>query len=146
MITTMQGRTIPDKSEGSHWHALQTMSNCEAKVATYLRALNVETFLPVFSRRRRIDRVKMINPSLIPGYVFCRWQNKLKNEALGAPGLAHRVAGIPLPIPDEEIDSLRRLVDSGQHVCGCPMVETGERVRLRSGSLKDPVGGSGKNQ
>ena len=78
MITTMQCSTIPDKSEGSHWYALHTMSNCEVKVATYLRALDVETFLPVFSRRKRIDRAKMIHRPLIPGYVFCRWPNKLK--------------------------------------------------------------------
>ena len=35
---------------------------------------------------------------------------------------------------------MRRLVDSGLNVCGCPIVKTGERVRLRSGPLKDLVG------
>jgi transcription antitermination factor NusG len=46
------------------------------------------------------------------------------------------VAGIPVPIPEEEIDSVRCLMESGLTLCGCPMLMTGERVRMRSGPLK----------
>jgi transcriptional antiterminator NusG len=82
--------------------------------------------------------VKTIRRPLFPGYLFGRWQKKLPSEALGALGLANIVAfaGLPMPIPEEEIDSVRRLVDSGLNVCGCPMLKTGERVRMRSGPLK----------
>ena len=31
---------------------------------------------------------------------------------------------------------MRRLVESGLSVCGCPMLKTGERVRMRNGPLK----------
>jgi len=126
-------------TEPSRWYALHTMSNCEAKVASYLRAFDVEAFLPDYPTRRQWnDRVKTIRLPLFPGYLFGRWQKKLNYEALGAPGLAQivAVAGVPVPIPEEEIDSVRRLVDSGLTVCGCPLLKTGQRVRMRSGPLK----------
>jgi len=139
MVTALQDSIIPRGREGLRWYALHTASNCEAMVATYLRAFDVEAFLPDYpSRRQWNDRVKTIRRPLFPGYLFGRWQTRLPSEALGAPGLAHIVAfaGVPMPIPEEEIDSVRRLVDSGLNVCGCPMLKTGERVRMRSGPLK----------
>jgi transcription antitermination factor NusG len=138
-LTTRQDRIIPKGKEGLHWYALHTASNCEARVANYLQAFDVEAFLPDYpSRRQWNDRVKTIRRPLFPGYLFCRLQNKLPSEAWCAPGLAHIVssAGVPAPIPEEEIDSVRRLVDSGLVVCGSPMLKTGERVRMRSGPLK----------
>lgn len=139
IITTGQDRIIPQDREGLHWYALHTASNCEAKVAKYLRAFDVEAFLPDYpSRRQWNDRVKTIRRPLFPGYLFCQLQNKLPSEAWCAPGLAHIVssAGVPAPIPEEEIDAVRRLVESGLVVCGFPMLKTGERVRMRSGPLK----------
>jgi transcription antitermination factor NusG len=126
-------------TDGLHWYALHTASNCEAKVANYLRAFNVEAFLPDYPNRRQWnDRVKTIRRPLFPGYLFCRLQSKLPSEAWSAPGLAHIVssAGVPVPIPEEEIDAVRRLLDSGLNVCGSPILRTGEWVRIRSGPLK----------
>jgi transcription antitermination factor NusG len=139
MTSTGQVYIPPEGSEGPRWYALHTMSNCEARVANYLRAFDVEAFLPDYpSRRQWNDRVKTIRRPLFPGYLFGRLQKGLPREALGAPGLAHIVgfAGVPEPIPEEEIASVRRLVDSGLNVCGCPMLKTGARVRMRNGPLK----------
>jgi transcription antitermination factor NusG len=139
MTSTGHVHIPPEGSEGPRWYALHTMSNCEARVANYLRAFDVEAFLPDYpSRRQWNDRVKTIRRPLFPGYLFGRLQKRLPSEALGAPGLAHIVgfAGVPVPIPEEEIDSVRRLVDSGLNVCGCPMLKTGARVRMRDGPLK----------
>jgi transcriptional antiterminator NusG len=139
MLTPGHDRIIPNDGQGLRWYALHTMSNCEARVATYIRAFGVEAFLPDYpSRRQWNDRVKTIRCPLFPGYLFARWEKKITIEALGAPGLAHvvGVAGVPVSIPKEEIDSVRRLMDSGLTVCGCPMLKTGERVRMRSGPLK----------
>ncbi|HEV8038951.1 MAG TPA: transcription termination/antitermination NusG family protein [Bryobacteraceae bacterium] len=133
------GRKSMIITDHSRWYALHTMSNCEARVANYLRAFDVEAFLPDYPTRRQWnDRVKTIRCPLFPGYLFGRWQKKLSHEALGAPGLAHivAVAGVPVPIPEDEIDSVRRLVDSGLTVCGCAMLKAGQRVRMRSGPLK----------
>ena len=139
MIATRQVPILEERREDSRWYALHTMSHCEAKVATYVRAFDVEIFLPDYpSRRQWNDRVKIIRCPLFPGYVFGRFQRKLPIQALGAPGLAHVVgfADGPVAIPDEEIQSVRRFVESGLNVCGCPMLKVGKRIRMRSGPLK----------
>jgi transcription termination/antitermination protein NusG len=139
MVASAQVRIDSRGSEDSLWYALHTRSHCEAKVANCFRAFDVEVFLPDYpSRRQWNDRVKVIRLPLFPGYLFSRFQKRLPSALLGAPGLAHIVgfADGPVPIPEEEIESVRRLVDSGLGVCGCPMVKTGRRVRVRSGPLK----------
>ncbi len=139
MIAPGHVRMIPERGEDSRWYALHTMSHCEAKVASYFRAFDIEVFLPDYpSRQQWNDRVKMIRRPLFPGYLFGRFQKKLPSEALGAPGLVHIVgfADGPVPIPEEEIESVRRLVNSGLNVCGWPMLKTGQRVRVRRGPLK----------
>lgn len=139
MLTAGQVHITPGSSENSCWYALHTMSHCEAKVAGYFRAFDIEVFLPDYpSRRQWNDRVKMIRRPLFPGYLFGRFEKKLPSEALGAPGLVHIVgfADGPVPIPEEQIESVRRLVESGLNVCGWPMLKTGERVRVSKGPLK----------
>jgi transcription antitermination factor NusG len=119
------------------------MSHCESKVAAHLKAVGVEVFLPDYaSRRQWCDRVKVIRSPLFPGYLFGRFQRKPSGEALAAPGLAHIVgfADGPAPIPDEEIESVQRMVQSGLNLCGCPMLKSGRRVRIRSGPLKGVEG------
>jgi transcription termination/antitermination protein NusG len=137
---TARQAPLPEKrSMDSRWYALHTMSHCEAKVAAYVRSVGVEIFLPDYpSRRQWNDRVKIIRCPLFPGYVFGRFHGKVPTQALSAPGLAHIVgfADGPVAIPDEEIQSVRRLVESGLNVCGCPMLKIGKRIRMRSGPLK----------
>jgi transcription antitermination factor NusG len=114
------------------------MSYCESKVACYLNAVGVEVFLPDYpSRRQWHDRVKISRQPLFPGYLFCRFREKLPNVALGAPGLVNIVgfADGPAAISDVEIESVRRLVVSGLTVYGCPLLKIGKRVRVRSGPL-----------
>jgi transcription antitermination factor NusG len=82
--------------------------------------------------------VKVLRRPLFPGYLFGRFHGKLPATALGAPGLAHVVgfADGPAPIPDEEIEAVRRVVDSGLNVCGSAILSVGKRVRVRSGPLR----------
>jgi transcriptional antiterminator NusG len=143
MVATVPLSNFPEGSEVSRWYALHTMSYCEAKVAGYLGAFGIEVFLPDYlSRRQWNDRVKMLRRPLFPGYLFGRFHRKLPIEALGGSGLVHIVgfAGSPMPIPDEEIESIRRLVDSGLHLYGSPMLKVGKHVRMCSGPLKGVEG------
>jgi transcription antitermination factor NusG len=132
MIESAQVRIESAGSEDSLWYAVHTRSNYEAKVANCFRAFDVEVFLPDYpSKRQWNDREKIIRLPLFPGYVFSRFQKKLPSALLGTPGLAHIVgfADGPAPIPEEEIESVRRLVENGLGVCGwCPRPS----IRLRA--------------
>jgi len=130
---------LSTKDSDERWYALHTMSHCEGKVARYLGAMGVEVFLPDYlSRGQRNDRVRITRRPLFPGYVFSRFRKRLPKEALGTPGLV-RVVGFangPEPIPNGEIESLRRIMDTGVNVCGCRGIKVGVRVRIISGPLK----------
>jgi transcription antitermination factor NusG len=139
MIVSGQVRILSEGGEEPSWFAVHTMSRCEAKLEGYLRAIGVEVFLPDYpSRRQWHDRLKTIRLPLFPGYLFARFRKKLPSAALGAPGFAHIVgfADGPVAIPEKEIDSVRRMMESGVNVCGCPMFKAGRSVRMRSGPLK----------
>lgn len=139
MTANRPATTIPGTSEESQWYALHTMSNCEAKVADYLRVFEVEVFLPDFaSKRQWNDRVKTIRRPLFPGYLFGRFAQKPPVKVLNAPGLAHVVgfADGPAAIPAHEIESVQRMVESGVKLCGGALMKPGRRVRMRSGPLK----------
>ncbi len=139
MTEARQANTNLPADEGPRWYALHTMSNCEAKVAGYLRGCQVEVFLPDYPTKRQWkDRVKTIRCPLFPGYLFGRFEEKVPVRVLGAPGLAHVVgfADGPASIPAEEIESVRRMIDSGLSLSGGSILRTGSRVRMRSGPLK----------
>ncbi len=132
-------RDQPEPHPELRWYALHTKSCCEAQVACYLRAVGIEVLLPEYlSNREWHDRVRVLRLPVFPGYLFGRFQKKPPNAVLGAPGLAHIVgfADGPAPIPDDEIEAVRRLVDSGLHLCACSTLNVGKRVRMRDGPLK----------
>jgi transcription antitermination factor NusG len=138
MYVATQPRNLSECDEESRWYALHTKSCCEAKVAAYLSAFGIEVLLPDYPVRHEWhDRVKLLRRPVFPGYLFGRFQKKPPVAVLGAPGLAHVVgfADGPAPIPDSQIESVRRLVESGLTVCACPMLKVGKRVRVCNGPL-----------
>jgi transcription antitermination factor NusG len=48
--------------------------------------------------------------------------------------------GDPAPIPDQEIDSIRRLVDSDLQYDPCPLIREGAMVEIVHGPLKGVTG------
>lgn len=111
--------------------------------ARYLKATGFEEFLPLYSVRRRwSDRVKVVELPLFDGYVFCRIDERHLVPVLGAPGVVHVVSfdGKPAPIPEEEIEAVRRLVASKLPASPCPYLKEGAAVRIRSGPMKGVEG------
>jgi len=50
------------------------------------------------------------------------------------------LAKIPAPIPDQEIEAIRRLVESGSTLEPLPYVTEGQRVRIENGPLRGTEG------
>jgi transcription antitermination factor NusG len=97
-----------------------------------------EQFAPSFkSERRWSDRTKEIDEYLFPGYVFCRFDPGNRLALLTAPGVVNLVGfgKNPEPIPDEEIERVRRMVESGVVVSPFPYVEVGQNVLIERGPL-----------
>jgi transcription antitermination factor NusG len=87
--------------------------------------------------RRWSDRKKEIERFLFPGYVFCRVNPQARLPLLTAPGVISLVGcgKIPEPIPDGEIERIRRMVQSGLLVTPWPFLQLGQTVLIEQGPL-----------
>jgi len=120
------------------WFAVRVRSNHERISAVHLEERGFEKFMPSYKVERRwSDRKKEIEQLLFPGYVFCRLNPENRLPVLSAPGVVG-LAGcgrIPTPIPDQEIDRIRTMVQSGLLVTPWPFLELGQTVLIEQGPL-----------
>jgi len=96
-----------------------------------LQAKGYEVFLPMHTMRRQwSDRVKTYDAPLFPGQLFCRLSSILvaqKILAVTTPGVVLQKA---MPIPDLEIERLRRITASQYPVECYAFPQTGEIVEI----------------
>jgi transcription antitermination factor NusG len=120
----------------SDWNAIYTRHQHEKTVASHLTRSGAEVFLPTYNVVRHwTDRKKLLSLPLFPCYVFLRSGQPWK--ALATPGVHSLVtfAGRPAPIPDLEIDAIRKAVASSCRVEPHPFLRCGDWVRVKSGPL-----------
>jgi transcription antitermination factor NusG len=123
----------------SGWHALYTRHQYEKIVAQALSGKGFEIFLPQYRTVHRWkDRRKELVLPLFPNYVFIRGGLDRMLNILTTPGVHSVVAwgGRPADIPQEEIDVVRRLVESPLRIEPHPFLKCGDWVRIKSGPLE----------
>lgn len=134
--TTCGNETCDARAFRPQWYMLIVRSKQERKVAEGLRANGYEVFLPMcIVRRQWSDRLKTYEAPLIPGHLLCRFSLILTNKdlmVLRTPGviLIYPGDGTQLPIPDQEIERLRRITASQYPVECCELTRTGEIVEI----------------
>ena len=120
------------------WFAVRVRSNYERVAGAHLRERGFEEFSPSYKTERKwSDRKKEMDQFLFPGYLFCRLNPVNRLQVLTAPGVVDLVGfgKIPAPVPDHEIESIRRMVQSGLLVMPWPYLELGRRVLIERGPL-----------
>ncbi len=120
------------------WYAVRTRSNYERMASTALATKGYQPYLPMYRARRQwSDRVVHNEMPLFPGYVFCRFDSKQRIPILSTPGVSAIVAfgTEAASIPDEEIEAVKRVLQSGLAAGSCPFVSEGQRIRIRYGPL-----------
>jgi len=122
------------------WFALQTRARHEKVVAQRLWDKGVTTFLPLVRQVHRwSDRRKTVEVPLFGCYVFAKLvpRNDERLRVLLVDGVLNFVGprGQGIPIPDEQIDTVRTLVEEQLPYCYHPFLKIGQRVRVRSGAL-----------
>src|SRR6266576_4193383 len=120
------------------WFALQVRSRYENIVTAHLGGMGYESFLPLYTCRRRwSDRFKEIECPLFPGYVFCRLDPLNRFPILIVPGVS-LIVGMgktPVAIDETEIAAIQAAVKSGLPSQAWPFVQIGKRVRIEHGPL-----------
>jgi transcription antitermination factor NusG len=125
------------------WYAVWTRSRAEKAVHDQLGVKGLEVFLPTVTRWSRWkDRRKKIDWPLFPGYCFARFDPRESLKVLSCNGVATIVSfdGKLAPVPDADVDGIRRLVTSGLQYDPCPFLKEGSRVEVVHGPLKGVVG------
>jgi len=120
------------------WYALYTRSRFEKKLMSALSDRSIEVFLPmreILSRWK--DRKKRIWIPLFPGYIFIHQLNTPANRyrILNVPGAVRFVGfnGQAAPIPQEQVDGIRRFLESSLAVDPYPYMTIGRRVEVIAG-------------
>ena len=122
------------------WVALYTNPRAEKATAKRLQDLGYETYLPLQRKLHRwSDRWKSVEVPLLPSYLFVKMRITDVVPILGVNGVSFIVSWHNKPgvIPDNEIESMRRMVDADAqiHVMNDSELKKGAHVRITEGQF-----------
>jgi transcription antitermination factor NusG len=130
------------------WYAVHTRSRHEDRSHMLLTQKSIHSFLPkmeVWSKRK--DRRKRIMIPMFPGYLFvetAHLDNYIRLDILKTFGivkiLGKSCGSEPIPVPDETIDAIRRIVESRVEVQQLQYPKVGEPARIMDGPFKGVEG------
>lgn len=128
-----------NQTNNLHWYAVRTKSRHEKVVRDQLSTQGIEPLLPTVKRLSQWkDRKKEIEVPLFSGYCFVRFAQQDKLPVQKVIGVVEIVGSgsRPEPIPEEEIDALRRLMTSVLPYDPHPYLHEGMRVEVVRGPLQ----------
>jgi transcription antitermination factor NusG len=126
--------------EESSWYAVHTRARHEKRIAAQFDEKRVYTFLPVLRQIHRwSDRRSSVEVPMFSCYAFVRMvqTSDERLKVLRTPGVLGFVGseGNGTPIPDEQIESLKKAISMHVQCFPHPFLSAGRRVRIRGGSL-----------
>jgi transcription termination/antitermination protein NusG len=127
------------------WYALHTRSRFENVVLDGLLRKSLEAFLPKITvRSKRVDRKKMIQVPLFPGYLFVKtsldpYEHLEVVKTIGVVTLIGNHQG-PIAISSASIESLKIMVQGRQEILTGSKFQQGDRVMVVSGPFAGVMG------
>jgi transcription antitermination factor NusG len=122
------------------WFAVSTRSRQEKTVASKLGAAGIQFFLPMATEMRQwSDRVQAIQTPIFAGYIFVQIHAHKREElaVLTTPGVVRLIGNGKgaLPIPDQQMEDLRRVLSLNLRYETSSFLQAGDRVRVVGGAL-----------
>ena len=122
------------------WYAVHTRARHEKVVTAQLCGRGIDTYLPLVEEIHRwSDRRKRVLVPVFPGYTFIHSNGSVESAAsvMGIESVVKIVGPYPsgTPIPDAQIEAVRRLVACNVPCVNHPFLRVGQRVRVRGGPL-----------
>jgi transcription antitermination factor NusG len=123
-----------------NWYAIQTCSRHEKVVAYQLQMKHIQHYLPMVTEVHKwSDRSKKVESPLFSCYVFVQIvpSNEARVRVLKTDGVVRFIGqdGQGTAIPDEQIQSVRVLLEKNVACTSYPFLKIGQRVRVRGGAL-----------
>ena len=127
------------------WYALHTRSRFENVVLDGLTRKEIEAFLPKITvRSKRVDRKKMIQVPLFPGYLFVHTSldPRAHLEVVKTIGVVKMIGNRqgPVAISQESIASLKIMVESNHLIVTGTEFRPGDRVMVITGPFAGVTG------
>lgn len=137
---------LTEPSRSKLWYAVYTIVRHEKAVNSSLINNDIETFLPlreVVSQWK--DRRKVVRIPLFPGYVFVRIFDKDSRSVLSifnTKGVVRILGsnGGYQPVPAQQIDSVKRIVETKYEFDPYLSLVKGSEVRIANGPLQGLTG------
>ena len=129
------------------WIAVLVHTNCEKKVASKLDKLGIENYVAIQTEEHQwSDRKKKIDRIVIPMIVFVHLAKDEEESLRRLPFIMKFITypgakELATPIPDEQIDKLRFLLDHSESpVTFSNHIEIGDAIKIVNGPLKGFIG------
>ena len=116
-----------------NWYVVYTYPKAERKVDRKLKEIGITTFLPLhIVNRQWSDRKKKLEVPLFPNYLFVHIAPDRQYKVLQVKGIVRFISfeGKPTIIPELEIDSIRKIIDSGLEIASECLYEKGTMVKI----------------
>jgi transcriptional antiterminator RfaH len=126
-------------SSTAGWYVVQTKPRKEQEVFSRLCARGLDGLFPTILDGRHF----MVEKPLFPGYVFVKMILSLSYYRIKWTKGVARIVGwgdTPAPIADEVVEIIRTRMDEQGRVRVGSDLKLGEKVRIKSGPLKDFMG------
>jgi transcription antitermination factor NusG len=122
------------------WYALHTRARHEKTVEQRLRDQGMEAFVPTTMEVHRwSDRKKKVEVPLFSCYVFvrCALSEEDRTRVYRVESVHGFVGsrGSSLPIPDDQIESIQKVLAQTAPWRSYPFLKVGQRVRIRGGAM-----------
>ncbi len=130
---------MPTTDSQLPWYALTVKHHHEKAVVQALCGRDVESYLPLYRNfHHSAGRKRAVDLPLFPGYVFCRLDINHRLPVLLIPGVSSivSVGRTPAPLPEEEIENVRAMVQSDVPVAPHPFLTVGQAVYIDHGPLQ----------
>jgi transcription antitermination factor NusG len=123
------------------WFAIHTRAKHENKVAYELERRGVSAFVPFVAQVRRwSDRNKVLESVLFSCYAFVYTYSvaAIYQSVLKIPGVLQWVTfgRFPAAIPNNQMEAVKRVVETRVNCAVHPFLKSGQRVRIRGGCLE----------
>jgi len=131
--------SISNPVENKNWYAVYTIVRHEKAVSSSLLEKDIGSYLPLKKTISRWkDRKKKVYFPLFPGYVFVNINISEKLSVLKIPGVVHilGISGNPTPIPSEQIESIKTLLESDLSFVDYPYLVEGNEIIVVNGLLQ----------
>jgi transcription antitermination factor NusG len=117
------------------WFAIAVRSRQEKSVARLLESKGYETFVPVY-HQAALGKRRSADLPLFAGVVFSRFDIHKRLPVLVTPGVTAVVGnGVPVPVTDCEVESLRIATRQSLTFFPFPYLEASHKVRITEGAL-----------